>query len=267
MELFCRELGKGSTTIVIVHGLYGASDNWLSVAAQLEDRFRVLLVDQRNHGQSPHAEEHSYDLMAADLYETIRSKTNEPVVLLGHSMGGKTAMRMALEHPESVQKLIVADIAPKNYWTFANYAETTANHEKILDALLQLKPEEANNREELEAALKKDFPSRTLRLFLLKNVKRNKAGRYQWQINLPVLRRNLPELMDGFSHLPKPATDHNPEAIFIRGALSPYIKDEDTLVINQFFPGAQLVTVPKAGHWLHAEQPELFLKTLLYYLE
>lgn len=268
MELYCRELGQGETTIVIVHGLYGASDNWLSIASKLEDKYRIILPDQRNHGQSDHSATHTYEAMSDDLYETLRKKVKEEkVILLGHSMGGKTAMRMTMKHPEMVRQLVIADIAPKDYGRFANYAETTANHENILKALQSLHPETMESRSEMDAALKKQFPVKTLRQFLLKNVKRQKNGRYHWQLNLEALLNNLPELMDGFSHLEDHPSVTGIPTVFIRGEKSPYIKDEDVLVINKFFPGSQLVTIPDAGHWLHAEQPELFLKTLLYYIE
>lgn len=267
MKLYCRETGQGQKTIVIVHGLYGASDNWLSIATKLEDNYRIILPDQRNHGQSGHSDIHTYEAMADDLYETLQERTSEKVILLGHSMGGKTAMRLTMKHPEIVSQLIVADIAPKDYGNFANYAETTANHEKILKAMQSLHPEKMESRSEIDTAFKKHFPSKTLRQFLLKNVKRQKGGPYHWQLNIEALMNNLPELMDGFSHLHAGQAVQNIPAVFIRGEKSPYIKDEDSLVINRFFPGSQLVTIPDAGHWLHAEQPELFFKTLLYYIQ
>ncbi len=267
MKLHCRETGKGAKTIVIIHGLYGASDNWLSVASKLEDDFRIILPDQRNHGQSGHSDIHTYEAMADDLYETLQEKTKDKVILLGHSMGGKTAMRLTMKHPEIVSQLIVADIAPKDYGRFANYGETTANHENILKAMQTLHPEQMESRREMDAALKKHFPSKTLRQFLLKNVNRQKGGLYHWQLNIEALMNNLPELMDGFSHLNESQAVKDLPTVFIRGEKSPYIKDEDSLVINRFFPGSQLVTIPDAGHWLHAEQPEVFLKTLLYYIQ
>jgi len=266
MKLYCRELGNGDKTIVIVHGLYGASDNWLSIASKLKDKYKIILPDQRNHGQSEHSSIHNYDTMADDLYQSILERTKEKVILLGHSMGGKTVMRMTMKHPEIVSQIIVADIAPKNYGSFANYAETTANHENILKAMLALHPEEMKSRSEIDAAMTKYIPSKTLRQFLLKNVKRKKEGKYKWQLNLKALQNNLPEIMDGFSQLDDSSAVTDISSVFIRGENSPYIKDDDSLVINRFFPGSQIVTIPNAGHWLHSEQPELFLNTLLYYL-
>jgi esterase len=248
-----------------VHGLYGVSDNWLTIASQLESKFRIILADQRNHGKSPHSDEHTYKGMSEDLYKLIVEKTDEKVILLGHSMGGKTVMRLALEHPEIVDHLVVVDIAPKDYGNFSNYAETTSRHDKILEALLALKPETMSSRSQMDAVLKKSFPGKALRQFLLKNIKRNAEGKYYWQLNLDALLNNMPEIMDGFSDLR--GMQSNVPTLFIRGEKSPYIKDEDTLVITRMFPGSQIVTIPDAGHWVHAEQPELFLKTVLYFLD
>ncbi|ASB48512.1 alpha/beta fold hydrolase [Alkalitalea saponilacus] len=267
MELFARELGAKGPVMVIVHGLYGESDNWLSVARQFENDYRIILPDQRNHGQSPHNKSHSYEAMANDLLELIRSKTNEKVILVGHSMGGKTVMRLALENPEIVSKLVVLDIAPKDYGTFSNFAQTTTNHLKILDSLIQIPIDKMSNRGEMDRALANDLPSKKLRQFLLKNVKRNKEGGYSWQLNLPVLKEEMPEIMDGFSNI-QPINSNGSFPVFlIRGEQSPYVADEDTLVFNRFFPGTQMVTIPDAGHWLHADQPELFIKTLRYLIE
>ncbi|WP_026474734.1 alpha/beta fold hydrolase [Alkaliflexus imshenetskii] len=265
MELFGRETGKGERTVVIVHGLYGASDNWMSIASRLENSFRVLLPDLRNHGRSFHHPEHNYEVMAADLLHFISSRTSEKVVLLGHSMGGKVAMRLALEHPQMVEQLVVVDIAPKDYGRFTNYGEVTNDHELILKTLIALHPENFDSRTDMDEALKSQFKSKQLRQFLLKNVKRSADGKYQWQLNLETLLENLEEIMDGFSSMTTSARDL--PTLFIRGDKSPYVRDEDVLPISRFFPKNQVVTIPDAGHWVHAEQQELFLKTLLYFIE
>jgi pimeloyl-ACP methyl ester carboxylesterase len=269
MQLFSREVGNGPRTVVILHGLYGVSDNWMTIATSLSEKFRVILPDQRNHGRSPHQSEHTYEALASDLLDLFREKGLEKVILVGHSMGGKTAMRFTLDHPEFVEHLVVIDIAPKDYSKFANYAETTANHDYIIDAMLSVNPTPMANRSEIDAALKKLLPNKTLRQFLMKNIRRSPSGQYQWQLNLEALKINLPEIMDGFSKNDKGAATTRSEvpSLFIKGGQSPYIKDEDSLIINRFFPKSQIVTIPNAGHWLHAEQPELFLKTLLYFID
>ncbi len=267
MELFYREKGKGEKTIIIVHGLYGASDNWLSVAKALENDFRIILVDQRNHGQSPHSNNHSYQAMVQDIYELMQRLKIEKAILMGHSMGGKSVMRFCLEHPEMVEKLIVVDIAPKSYGEFSNYAEVTADHHKIIDTLSSIDPSVFKERQKIDEALKEHFPQKHLRAFFMKNLRRRKDGHYEWKINLDALRNNMKEIMDGFSGLPPKTGKKMPEAIFIRGEESPYIHEDDSMSINKFFPGSQIVNIPGAGHWVHAEKHDMFIKTVKYFLE
>lgn len=269
MQLYFREVGKGDRAIIILHGLYGASDNWMTIAASLSEKFRVILPDQRNHGRSPHHENHRYEALSGDVYELIQSMGLQKVILIGHSMGGKTAMHLALKYPELIGHLVVIDIAPKDYGAFANYAEITNKHDLIIDAMLSVNPSQWANRTEIDNELKKNLPNKGLRQFLMKNIRRSSTGQYQWQLNLEALRSNLPEIMDGFSNLIPGQTLSIPQipTLFIKGELSPYIMDEDSLIISRFFPKAQTVTIPAAGHWLHAEQPELLIKTLLYFLD
>jgi esterase len=243
------------------------SDNWLTVARELENNFKIILIDQRNHGRSPHSDDHSYKAMANDLFELMQKLDIEKAILMGHSMGGKTVMRFCIEHPEMVEKQIVVDIAPKPYRSFSNYAEVTADHNKITEALASINPSKFSNRKDIDEALKPAFPSKTLRAFMMKNLKRNKDGAYSWQINLKALKNNTNEIMDGFSQLKKTSEPKMPETIFIKGESSPYIHEDDTMAINKFFPGSQIVTIPEAGHWLHAEKTELFVKTVKYFLE
>ncbi|SFE09922.1 alpha/beta fold hydrolase [Thermophagus xiamenensis] len=266
MELFFREKGQGEKNIIVVHGLYGSSDNWLSIAKSFESKYRIILVDQRNHGRSPHSPEHTYDAMSKDLYELFTKLNLKKAILLGHSMGGKTVMRFCLDYPEMIEKLVVLDIAPKSYRSFSNYAEVTADHQKIVKELMSLNPSQYKDRREIDQVLKKSFPSIALRAFLMKNLKRDDNGQFFWQLNLEALKNNMNEIMDGFSQL-TPTNKKMPETIFIRGEKSPYIHDEDILVINKFFPGSQVVTIPEAGHWVHAEKPELFTKTVQYFID
>ncbi len=266
VELFYREYGSSGDTLVIIHGLYGSSDNWVSMARQLASDYHVFVVDQRNHGRSPHTNEHNYSGMVADLHQFFLSHNIDRANLLGHSMGGKTAMLFALQHPKMVQKLIVADISPRAYSTATNYGEITNNHQLIVSALEELDPYNAKSRTELEQQLAQKIPAATLRHFLLKNIERHHDGHFFWRLNLPVISQSMPEIMDGFSGLPDD-TSTETDTIFVKGEMSPYIREEDLLTIRKHFKGAQLVTIPKAGHWLHAEQPGLFYKTIHYFLE
>lgn len=266
MKLFYREFGQEGPKLVILHGLYGASDNWVSIARQLEKDYHVYLLDQRNHGQSPHSDIHDYESMASDLLEFLDDKEIDKAHVIGHSMGGKTAMRFALAHPERIQKLVILDIAPKSYASFSNYAQITNNHEQIIKSLSSIKLEGISSRKAIDEQLSVHLPDAGLRHFLLKNIERSKNGQYRWRLNLPVIRQTLERIMDGFSNLDPDDTRVNIPSIFIRGEQSGYVMDEDTLIMRKFFKDAELVTIPKAGHWLHAEQPELLIKTLAYFL-
>ena len=181
-------------------------------------------------------------------------------------MGGKTAMRFALAHPELIDKLVVLDIAPKSYASFSNYAQITNDHSHIISSLLEVDCSQANSRADIDEQLAKNLPAAKLRQFLLKNIERTKDGDYEWRINLPVIKASLENLMDGFSNM-NPEDHHvKIRSIFIRGDKSGYIMDEDTLIIRKFFKDAEVVSIPNAGHWLHAEQPQLLVKTLAYFL-
>ncbi|WP_439181639.1 alpha/beta fold hydrolase [Carboxylicivirga taeanensis] len=266
MKLYHREYGKNGPALVILHGLYGSSDNWVSIARQLENDYRIYLIDQRNHGQSPHSDEHNYESMSKDLLEFFDANKIDKAHLAGHSMGGKTAMRFALAYPERINKLVILDIAPKSYASFSNYAQITNNHHSIIDSLLKLQLDAAESRRDIDRQLSASLPNVKLRQFLLKNVERKKGGTYQWSLNLPVIKSTLDQIMDGFSQL-NPDDHHSTiPSIFIRGEESDYIMDEDTLIIRKFFKNAEVVSIPKAGHWLHAEQPDLLIKTLAYFL-
>nr|WP_321407695.1 alpha/beta fold hydrolase [uncultured Carboxylicivirga sp.] len=266
MKLFFREYGSKGPKLIILHGLYGASDNWVSIARQLQTDYHVYLIDQRNHGQSPHASEMNYEVMAEDLLEFFQDQKIEKAYLAGHSMGGKTVMRFALAHSELIDKLVVLDIAPKSYASFSNYAEVTNNHSLIIESLLSLDYKNAQSRTDIDKQLAQKLPSKTLRQFLLKNIDRTKEGNYEWRLNLPVLKENLENIMDGFSSLDPESHQINIPTIVIRGEKSGYVMDEDTLIIHKYFKKAEIVTIPDAGHWLHAEQPELLVKTLAYFL-
>jgi pimeloyl-ACP methyl ester carboxylesterase len=266
LKLFYRKYGEQGPSLVILHGLYGASDNWASLARVLSAHFQVYTIDQRNHGQSPHADDMDYKEMRQDLYSFFKTNGLTQAHIIGHSMGGKTAMHFALHHPHLVNKLVVVDIAPKSYASFSNYAQITNDHRQIIDTLKSVNLVDVRNRKEIDQQLTNAIPDASLRHFLLKNIERNKDGSYQWRIHLQSIDKHLPLLMDGFSDAALTATEPTVPTIFIRGEESGYVMDEDMLYARQLFPGAELITIPKAGHWLHAQQPELFAKTINYFL-
>lgn len=266
VELYSRELGSGDKVVVIVHGLYGSSGNWLSVASKLYEKFRVILPDMRNHGQSPHTEIHSYKAMADDLAMHIREKSNSKVILAGHSMGGKVAMRLALDYPGLIEQLVVIDVAPKAYQSIEKQDSYIGYHERLLQALQEVNIETARDREQVDMALSTQIPSKSLRQFLLKNLSRDGNGNFYWQINITALMKNMPEIMDGFSFTHQVNPIEVP-TLFIRGENSSYLVDEDFSLISRYFVDNQMVTIPGAGHWVHAEQPALFLKAFLSFID
>jgi len=269
MKLFFRKYGEAGPPLVIVHGLYGTGDNWVSIARELSDNFEVYVVDQRNHGQSPHSEIHDYPAMREDLREFMDDQGIEKAVLIGHSMGGKTIMSFAMEWPERVASLVSVDIAPKSYSKLALASRKAPNHSGMIDALLAMDLENAESREELDLELRPRIASDRIRSFLLKNVRRDNSGKFSWRINLESLNNNLEKIFEGMDRstiLAEGGITGFP-VLFISGANSDYILPGDHQLIRSIFPVADIVSLPGAGHWVHAEQPALLVKTIKYFLE
>jgi len=267
MNLFFREEGEGFP-IVIVHGLYGSSDNWLTVGKKLSTSYKVYMIDQRNHGRSPNSEEHSYEAMKNDLAEFFDQQKIEKAILMGHSMGGKTAMCFAADFPERIEKLIVVDIAPKDYFLLNDESQYYL-HNNILRAMLELDFSRIESRKQVEDFLNERIDSTQIVQFLLKNVHRNKENQqYEWRLNVPVLYDNLDEIIKGVNaHWfddRLPITNY--PVLFIKGANSNYILPEDYASIRRIYSEAEIVQIPDAGHWLHAEQPQLFMAAVLNFL-
>jgi pimeloyl-ACP methyl ester carboxylesterase len=254
MELLhANILGEG-TPLMILHGFLGMSDNWKTLGRKYADNgFEVHLLDQRNHGRSFRSEEFDYPAMAADLLHYMNSKKIETGMLIGHSMGGKTAMHFACTYPQRVSKLIVADIAPKSY---------PPHHKQILDALDTLPLESLESRAEAEQALSKHIEDWGIRQFLLKNLYWVKPGELGLRINLQILKYKMEEIG---AALPKQALYDGP-VLFLRGGKSGYVTQGDLPLIHHHFPQATLETLEGAGHWLHAEKPQVFLQKSLEFL-
>jgi pimeloyl-ACP methyl ester carboxylesterase len=252
MNLYSKEFGQGRA-VVLLHGLFGSADNWHPIAVRLAERFHVFAVDHRNHGQSPHSAEMDYPVMAADVDRFFAARGLESALVIGHSMGGKTAMQLALHFPQRVEKLVVADIAPRAY---------APAHDEIFAALLALDLPKFQNRVQIEEALAPDIPNPVLRRFLLKNLGRDANGGYFWKINLRDIAENywrLREPVAGDAPFTKPA-------LFIRGGKSKYIQPEDEPLIREWFPAAEIQVIAEAGHWIHADAPEEFLRLVLDFL-
>lgn len=246
MELFYRKQGEGRN-IIILHGLFGSSDNWMSVAKMLSDEYTVWTIDQRNHGQSPHSDEFTYEAMANDLLQFLEDHNIDDPFLIGHSMGGKTVMEFLIQGHLTVPGTIIADIGPKSY---------PVHHQKILDGLNSIDIENAKGRKEIDDQLKEYIPEFGVRAFLLKNVKRTDEGNYEWMVNLPVITDQIENVGKGYSD----NHSYQGDVLFLRGGKSDYIKDEDFEFIKKIFPKAVLETMEEAGHWLHAEQPDAFVE-------
>jgi pimeloyl-ACP methyl ester carboxylesterase len=253
MDLNFKSFGQGPA-LVILHGLFGSLDNWQSLGKRFAERRTVYLVDQRNHGKSPHVPGLDYPAMADDLAGFFEAQGIRQASVLGHSMGGKTAMRFALDHPDKMEALVVADMAPKVY---------PAGHDIILAALQSLDPEELESRHEAERILSDSITDQGIRLFLLKNLTRNGKEGFRWKMNLPEIVKHYPRILEGLSG----EDSFDGPTLFIRGSKSRYVEDSDWPQIHERFPEARLDTVADAGHWLHAEQPDAFFEQVEAFLD
>ncbi len=267
MKLFFRETGAGDP-LVILHGLYGSSDNWMTVARQLGQYYHLFLPDLRNHGRSPHDTVHDYPSMVADLEEFVHDQGFDRFSLMGHSMGGKTAMYYALQHPGKINALISVDISPRTYRMEDKSGTSFGMHKKMMEAMLRLDLPAMRTRNEIMEALAGAIPSERVRQFLLKNLTRDEQNRFRWKINLPVLYNNLHNILAGPDSDPalKDKRFDTAPVLFLRGGNSNYITEEDIPLIHRFFPQAEIYTVPGAGHWLHAEQPEHLIRKVIDFL-
>lgn len=252
MDLNYKSFGQGDP-IVILHGLFGTLDNWQTIAKALAETHTVYIVDQRNHGRSPHFSTMSYALMAEDLKEFMESHWIFKAHIIGHSMGGKTAMQFAADHPEMVDKLVIVDIGPQAY---------PGGHQEIFDALFALDLKKLDSRKEAAALLKPKIPDAGVRQFLLKNLTRDKSNGYRWKMNLPVIYENYNDILRAI----EPDVHFERKTLFIRGGKSNYIRDQDIPVIKSKYPSAKVTTIEKAGHWVHAEAPEAFLQAVQAFL-
>lgn len=246
VELAAQTYGDAGEPIVILHGLLGSGRNWTTIAKRLGQTHRIMTLDLRNHGGSPWADEMTYPLMAADVQAFIERFELGPVTLIGHSMGGKTAMRLALDAPSLVERLVVVDIAPVDYsHGFGAY----------VDAMLGLDVGALSSRGEVDDRLAASVPDAAIRAFLLQNLVRQKAG-FAWRPHLQGLADAMPALMS----FPIKEDDLFPgPTLFLAGANSDYVKAADRAEIDRLFIQAEIRRLADAGHWLHAEQPGAFL--------
>src|SRR5690554_834955 len=251
--LYSNIQGKGKP-LLILHGFLGMGDNWKTLAnSYANEGYEVHLIDQRNHGRSFHSEAFTYKLMVQDLKNYCDHHQITDMNLIGHSMGGKTAMMYASEYQNFVKKLIVVDIAPKSY---------PQHHQDILKGLSSLNFSTMNSRGDAENQLKQYVSNLGIRQFLLKNLYRKTQNEFALRLNLPALIKNIEEIGEA---LPENAIYEGP-ALFMKGERSGYIESMDEIAIQKQFPKASFVTIPNSGHWLHAENPEAFFEETLRFL-
>lgn len=253
MKLNYKRMGEGEP-LLILHGLMGMLDNWQSHARKLAEHYDVIIIDQRNHGRSPHSSTpFTYSAMMNDLEELVDDLFLSDINLLGHSMGGKTAMKFAQKFPALIHKLIVADIGPRAY---------PIHHQRIISGLRNVPLTTLEKRTDANAYLAEHIEEEGIRQFLMKSLYRTKDKQFAWRFNLDVIERDLELIGEGVFD-----AVYDQPTLFMRGSRSDYIRDEDWPEIQEWFPNSRLETLEGAGHWLHAEQPEAFLKVLKRYLE
>lgn len=251
--LFSKIEGSGKP-LLILHGFLGMSDNWKSLGTQFAVDFQVHMLDLRNHGRSIHSDDLSYEIMAQDVYEYCLEHNLSSINSIGHSMGGKVAMLLATSHPELVDKLIVADIAPKFY---------PQHHQDILAGLNAVDFSKQPSRSDVEAIMAKFIPDFGTRQFLMKNLFWKEPGQLAFRFNLAVFNKKMDEI--GVA-LPQSARFLKP-TLFIRGGNSKYILDSDFEDIKEHFPNSSIETIPNVGHWLHAENPAEFYQKVTSFLK
>jgi esterase len=249
MRLNFKKFGKGKP-LVVLHGLFGMSDNWLTISKKIARKHTVYLPDLRNHGDSPHTDEFNYDILSNDLEEFLEQHGIDNIRLIGHSMGGKAAMCFALKFPDRIEKLVLVDIAPRKYEHpfFRN----------LLDFMLKIDLKSYGSRSEIENAFKEVIKNKNVRLFILKNINRTEDDRYEWKINVSSLSRNLDNI---FAEI-KSDKQYEGSVLVVRGGLSDYVEDKDIPQIKELFPNAKIVTIDNAGHWLHVEAEKAFCDQL-----
>jgi pimeloyl-ACP methyl ester carboxylesterase len=251
MKLNYKMQGQGPA-LIILHGLFGSLDNWQTLAKRWAEHFTVFTVDQRNHGRSPHDPDMNYQLMADDLIELMEDNFVFHAHLLGHSMGGKTVMKFALEYPDMVEKLIVADMSPM---------PNGGGHEEIFKALFDANVSQAQSRSEVEEALKQRIPQPDVRQFLMKSLYRTDSKTFDWRFNLDAIYEHYSDILEGIH-----SDNHfDRDTLFIKGSKSNYVGEEDMPLIKKLFPNAKVEAID-AGHWLHAEKPDEFYQSVLRFL-
>ena len=253
MKLHYRKTGEGKP-LILLHGLFGSADNLTTAAKAIaEEGFACYLVDQRNHGRSPHSFDFTYEAMAEDLRELLEAEELSVVDLLGHSMGAKAIMFFARKYSRMIKRMIVVDMAPRYY---------APHHQQVIAAIHAVEPSTIATRAEAEVRMRTVLNDEGVIQFLLKNLYRNDQGNYAWRFGLDEIEKNIEEVGKALP-MDKPI---NVPTLFLKGEKSDYLTSSDKEEILKVFPEAQFKSIAGAGHWVHAEQPEEFLQAVLDYL-
>jgi pimeloyl-ACP methyl ester carboxylesterase len=261
MKLFYRKYGAGPP-LVILHGLYGSSDNWVTIAKNLSNRCTVYLPDQRNHGNSPHDERHDYESMSDDLFELVADIGLKKFFLAGHSMGGKAAMMFSSRWPEMLAGMLIADISP--FTDDKRRAAARYENLMILNAIIGIDLLKASSRSDVETALQIHIKDKKVRELIMKSLRRNDSNNFEWKLNARALLNNLDKIVDG---IPLQAAGNQQitgfPVIFLKGESSDYIKAGELTDITRIFKAAELKTIKNAGHWLQADNPKAVTEEML----
>ncbi len=257
MQLHFQKHGTGATPLIILHGLFGMSDNWAAYGKRIAEwGYTVYILDQRNHGRSPHHHVFNYLALTDDLAEFVETQELDNFVLMGHSMGGKVAMRYALENSKQIQKLIVVDISMRAY-------QAREHHKQVIRMMRDTPLDQMSSREELQLYLRQQMDTERMVQFVLKNLKRTTDGKFAWKLNIEAICDHLDQMFDAISaHTPF----HQP-SLFIRGGNSDYVSDQDIEQIKISFPNSEVHTVPHASHWVHVDQAQTFQEHLYAFLK
>jgi len=255
MKLFCRQFGAGKP-VVILHGLFGLSDNWVTFGRELGENYSVYIPDLRNHGQSPHSGVFDFPSLENDLAELMDDHGLNEIALIGHSLGGKTAMYFALHHPDRVNRLAIVDISLRK-------SPPDREHQQLLNAMLDVDFSNAKSRSDVDNQLKTTIKSTRLRQFLMKSVYWRDRHSLDWRLNLKGIDENLLSVFEGVSD----SGVYEGPALFIRGGLSDYIRDTDLAELKMKFPGAEVKTIANASHWVHADAPGEFFNMVKSFLD
>jgi len=246
MKLHYRKYGQGKP-IIILHGLLGNGDNWVSLSRKLSADFTVYVPDFRNHGLSPQSEEFSLDVLVKDIHAFILDHQIENPIVLGHSMGGKVAMEIAFRYPEIIAGLIVVDVGLKSIVALKDQLA-------LLDTVLTIDASAYDSRKQVEELIQHRIASKRLRLFLLKNLRRTEQQTFVWKIHAKAIKENLENIIIDI----EPKITFTKPTLFIKGGASPYLPDAELPYIEKYFDDIKIETIPGASHWVHADKPEVF---------